>query len=60
MSKFIVVWLLFIKCCLNFEVLQLAGESPDVPDDELPVPGHSGDGAYTLLPAIVDPELRYL
>ena len=62
-QKFIVVGYKLVqikKCCLNFQVGQFTGEGLDVPDDELPVPGHGGDGAHTLLAAIMNPQLGYL
>ena len=42
------------------EVGELAGEGGDVPDDQLAVTRHRGDGGHAALRTLVDPQLRYL
>ena len=42
------------------EVGELAGEGGDVPDDQLAVTRHRGDGGHAALRTLVDPQLRNL
>ena len=42
---------------LDLQVVHLAGEGLDVPDDQLAVPGTGGDGVHTALVTGVDSQL---